>query len=84
MNDLSQSPLKCKLRSLCNELCDLRIKEEHDATVKIYNAKSSDTPVCEHHMVGSTDHSIVKALATIGALVIVTTALCTACSFVRN
>ena len=84
MNDLSQNSIGCKSFSLCSALSDLRIKEEHDTTLKIYNAKKADEPICAHRMTGSTDHSILKAVATIGALALVTTAFCTACSLIRN
>lgn len=84
MKDISQTPIAKKARDLCDTLANLRIKEEHDVTVKLYNAKSSCTPMGEHCMTGSTDHSVIKAVAAIGALALVTTAFCTACSLIRN
>lgn len=84
MKDLSQNTIVCKARSLCNTLANLRIKEEHDVKVKLYNTETPDAPACEHYMTGSTDHSVIKAVATIGALALVTTAFCTACSLIRN
>ena len=84
MKDFSQSPVVTKARSLWNSLVNLRIKEEHSVSVKIYNADSQGTTSCEHHINGGYDHSIVKAVAAIGAIALVTTAFCTACSFVRK
>ena len=84
MKDISQTPIVKKTLDLCDTLVNLRIKEEHDVTVKLYNAKSDSSPACEHCMTGSTDHSVIKAVAAIGALALVTTAFCTACSLIRN
>jgi len=84
MKDMSESPIVRKATALCRSLADVRIREDHDVTLKIYNASSPSTPECEHIMTGSSDHSLIKTIAVIGAVSLVMTAFCTACSLLRD
>ena len=84
MKDMSECRIVRKASSICRSLADIRIKEDHDLTFKIYNASSKESPECEHIITGSSDHSLIKAIATVGAVSLIMTAFCTACSMLRN
>ena len=84
MKDRSENPIVCKACSLCQTLLGVRIKEKHDVTLTLYNENKPDEPECEHHMTGSSDHSVIKAIAVIGAISLVMTAFCAACSLLRE
>lgn len=84
MTNASENSIACKARSLCRALADIRVKEEHDVSIKLYNASSLDAPECNHVLKGSSDHSLIKTIAVIGAISFVMTAFCSACSLLRD
>ena len=81
---MSENPIVQKATSLCRSLSDIRIKEDHDMTLKIYSASAPDKPECEHIISGSSDHSLIKALTVIGAVSVLITAVCTTCALLRE
>ncbi len=84
MNKVSENPIIKKTSELFGSLCDLRIKEEHDLTLKLYDKSSPDSPECEHCISGYTDRGLIKTVMLIGTLSLIAASFCAVRSLIRN
>lgn len=84
MKSLSENPIVCKAKTACKNLSDIRIKNDYNMTVTLYDAKAPETAECSHTMKGSSDHSLMKLLAIVGIVSVVMSAICCVCSLFKD
>ena len=88
MKTLAENPViskvSCKLKMLCKDLSDIKIKNDYDVTVSIYNAKAPDKSKSKHNMKGSCDCSLLKLLAIAGIISVTLSAICFVCSLFKD
>ena len=80
MKNISENPMVKKTCSALKSLSDIRVKNDYNMTVSLYDAKASETPECTHTVKGSSDHSLIKLLAVVGIVAITASAVCGVCS----
>ena len=84
MKNISENPIVEKAKCACRSLADIRVKQDYNMTVSVYDAKCADKSECTHTIKGSCDHSLVKMLAVAGVVAIVVSAVCGVCSLFRG
>ena len=84
MKNMSESPIIRKAMSLYRSLADIRLKEEHRITLKLYNASAPEESECNQSIHGCSDHSLIKMISVIGILALIMTAFCTLCSLLKD
>ena len=84
MKNLAENPAVCKVKKIFKNLADIRIKNNYDVTLSIYDAKKPECEEATHNMKGSCDWSLVKMLSVIGIVSITLSSICCICSFFKD
>ncbi len=88
MKNLAETPvvskISCKAKNICKNLSDIRIKNDYDVTISIYDAKSPESSESKHNMKGSCDCSLLKLLSVVGIVSITLSAICCVCSCLKD
>lgn len=88
MKNLAKNPVvskvSCKAKKICKNLSDIKIKNDYDVTVSIYDAKAPEKTESKHNMKGSCDCSLLKLLSVVGIVSITLSAICCVCSFFKD
>lgn len=88
MKNLAENPvvskISCKAKNICKNLSDIRIKNDYDVTVSIYDSKTPDTSESKHNMKGSCDCSLLKLLSVVGIVSVTLSAICCVCSCLKD
>ncbi len=84
MKNISENPMVEKAKCACKSLADIRVKQDYNMTVSLYDSKNPDTPECTHTVKGSCDHSLIKMLAVAGIVAVAVSVICGVCSLFRD
>ncbi len=66
------------------DLCRYSIGKEYDLTVLVYADGKTDTPECSHRMRGSSRKNLLKAVAVLAVLMVITSLMCSLMRWVRG
>ena len=88
MKNLAENPIvskvSCKAKEICKNLSDIRIKNDYNMTVSIYDAKKPEAEEAKHNIKGSCDCSLLKLISVVGIASITLSAICCVRSFFKD
>lgn len=88
MKNLAENPViskgLCKAKSFCKNLSEIKIKNDYDVTIKIYDAKEPEKTESSHNMKGSCDCSLFKLLLITAIVSLTISGICFVCSFFKD
>ena len=84
MKNILENPIVEKAKCACKSLADIRVKQDYNMTVSLYDSKDPEAVECTHTVKGSCDHSLVKMIAVAGVVAVALSAICGVCSLFRK